>query len=453
MISRTIGWLNRSPGKAGAIAGWYQQFASGIITLALIPLIVRKLSPENSGLWFSFQSLANIVGLTDFGVGFVLARQVAFSIAATGDKPPGDFLDIPRGWEGINRLYAACRGIFSRIIFIAIGILIFLHEMVLPHTKLSGQNTLATTVAFYLLGASTIIFIKTRQYQALLDGLGRMYMGRFLAGCYQFLSGIMVMIALLAGGGLLSMAFSLFALSAVFLIVLRRICYRVSEARLDWGVKPDPALIKSMLKVSAPMGIVSISGYCVSAIQSPLIGSILGPAFVAPYYAAQKIGDMLCSAVSQLISPQLPLFTASLAAGNITAALIRLKRTIAVVSTVAFLTSTSFFLFSPVFANFWLGKGHYINSVTLGWLALNYFLGIASVAWGQFVFASGINPFMWTTILMGALNLLGCFVLGTKFGTAGIAASLVLAGLMSNTIYAPYRGILLLKQLTRKITQ
>ena len=41
-MNRLRSWLKSHPGKAGAIAGWYQQFASGIVVLALIPVVENE---------------------------------------------------------------------------------------------------------------------------------------------------------------------------------------------------------------------------------------------------------------------------------------------------------------------------------------------------------------------------------------------------------------------------
>src|ERR1700677_627869 len=66
-------WISSHPGKAGAVAGWYQQACTALVTMVSYPLVIRHLSEANAGIWFSFQGLLAAINLTDFGLSFVLA--------------------------------------------------------------------------------------------------------------------------------------------------------------------------------------------------------------------------------------------------------------------------------------------------------------------------------------------------------------------------------------------
>jgi O-antigen/teichoic acid export membrane protein len=447
---RLVEWIERHPGKAGAVAGWYQQLASGIVTLAMIPLIVHRLSKEGAGIWFSFQNLSAIVVLTDFGIGFVIARQTAFSKAAGAEnaaRPPGDFIVTTPGLAGVAELHAATRVIFNRVVFVAVALLIIIYELILPHGQLLHGQSSVLRPAWYLLGGSAILLIRSTQYLAFLDGLGKMFQSRFLSGTYQFVCGIAVIVALLFVRDITVLAMVTAIVTTFYLLMAQRI-FRGSMKNAPPHVAPPRAdLVRSVWKVAVPMGIVGIGNYFVSLAQVPLLGSLLGPALVAPFYTAQKIGQTLNVAVTQATQPQMPLFTHAVAAGQSQSALKRMERIILFTLAVAIIANAAFFLFSPLFVNVWMGPGHYVDRLTLGLLAINYLVAVISVVAGSFVLSSGINPFMWSALAMGFLSLVGCFVFAPWLGVAGIALSGLIAGILTNYSYFTYRALRLRQEL------
>src|SRR5689334_20897826 len=85
MLQAVRQWINEHPARAGTLAGWYQQGCSALAALLVMPLVIRGLSAENAGLWFCFQNMLAIINLTDFGLSFVVARQVSYSLHAEGE--------------------------------------------------------------------------------------------------------------------------------------------------------------------------------------------------------------------------------------------------------------------------------------------------------------------------------------------------------------------------------
>jgi len=100
-----------------------------------------------------------------------------------------------------------------------------------------------------------------------------------------------------------------------------------------------------------------------------------------------------------------------------------------------------------------MGPVHYVDRLTLGFLAMNYFLSVVTVVAASFVLSSGINPFMWSALAMGALTLVGCFLFSRWLGVAGIALSGLIAGTLTNYWYFSYRALRLRRELkTQSVT-
>ncbi len=246
-MRRLRAWLDAHPGKAGAIAGWYQQFASGLVTLAFIPLVENRLGEGMAGLWFTFLSLSAVVSLTDFGVGFVLARQVAWTLG--GDKPEAydDFFHVAPGWDGVSDLYAACRRAFTQMVIVGGAMLVIIHELVLPLGKLNEFRSSESTLCFYVLGVSMLLMVKNRQFQALLEGAGRMHVARFISGTGAFAGNLLALAVLLIWQSVAVMALAIFAASVIQLVA--------SAARPSRSPRGNsPSKLRFLLACSAHFG-------------------------------------------------------------------------------------------------------------------------------------------------------------------------------------------------------
>jgi O-antigen/teichoic acid export membrane protein len=449
LFQKLRNWIVDHQVRAGALAGWYQQACGAVAALVAIPLVIKNLGSSDAGLWFSFQSILAIITLTDFGLSFVISRQVAYSLTATTENFTGDSDFIPHclGWTGVGEVYEASRRLFRWVSFGGLLILVFLYHVVLPLGKLLPAVTADTTIAWYLLGAATLVSLQAKPHQAVLEGLAKLYVTRFLSGTFQLASGFGAVAVLLWGGGLKEMALVVSIASACNYAVIRWLVKWQVGPRLPPVSQLPEGLLRQFLRISAPMGILNLSAFCVSSIQVPLIGSLLGPKVVPAFYLAQRIGQVLNQAVTQLVQPQLPLFTQDLAAGNTQGARQRMKETIVWVTGLAVAVNAFFFLFSPVLAQLWVGPSHYVTRPVLLLMSIDYLILSAAVVWGLFVLASGTNPFVFSTVMAGILNVGLCAAVVPTVGMIGVPMATLIAGLCTNYWYVVYRGILCLRTL------
>jgi O-antigen/teichoic acid export membrane protein len=151
--------------------------------------------------------------------------------------------------------------------------------------------------------------------------------------------------------------------------------------------------------------------------------------------------------VMQMIGPQLPFFSRSLAAGEPAAAADRMKRTLVLIHAGAALAAVGFYLVSPPLVLFWLGPGRYVDDVTLFFLAVDLFIGISSTAWAQFVLASGRNRFAYSTLGAGILNITAVVLLAPMLGICAVPLATLTAGALTNYTLGPLLGYQLLKRL------
>ncbi len=444
-----VQWVVDHPARAGTIAGWYQQGCSAVAALVAFPLVIRNLSETDSGLWFSFLGTLAVLQLTDFGLSFVMARQVAYSLRAQGATTPvgPDFIRTRAGWGGVSDVFACSLRIFRWLILVGMGILVVLYEVILPRGRLLVSAGPGTTVAWYLLGCAVVLSLQNKPYQALLDGLARTYVTRFFSGTALFVSGFGALGALLLGGQLPEMAAVVLLGSIAHCLALRWVVRRLVGAQLEEvAVLPD-GLMRRFMRVAAPMGVLNLSAFCVTSVQVPLVGSLLGAQVVPGFFLAQRIGQMLNQAIMQLVFPQLPLFTRELATGAGAASLRRLRRTIAWVAVLGVAVNAGFVLGSPALVSLWVGPGRYVLTSVLMVMGVDYTLLAIGTGAAQFVLASGRNPFLGTTLANGALNLVLAVPLTLWLGVIGLPIASLASGLGTNYWFAPFQSLRLRQRL------
>ncbi|MEK7753486.1 MAG: hypothetical protein AAB654_16300, partial [Acidobacteriota bacterium] len=260
-------WVRAHPTRSASLAGWFQQLAGMFGAFVSIPFVLKYLPPDQAGLWFTFQGFLAAVGWTDFGFSFVTARQVAYSVARTSSQLPeaNDFIDTRPGWAGINEVYQASRVLYLRTLPIGFALLVALHELVMPRTRLAGMNSAGLTVSWYLLVIAALLALQSRLNQSVLDGLGLMYVTKAVSGTLLILNGLGTIAALHWFRTLWAASVAVLIVAALQLLVFRTILFRHAKGKLrPTGSPPDKEVLRKLWKVAVPIGIVGSTAYSVS---------------------------------------------------------------------------------------------------------------------------------------------------------------------------------------------
>jgi O-antigen/teichoic acid export membrane protein len=445
MLSRFkegLAWWQKHPARAGTLAGWFQQGASAFAALMVVPVLMRFLTAEDVGRWFAFQGFLSMANLVDFGMSLAISRQAAYCLGG-GNKMEGrDFLDFGAQWEGVARLRSLAEKIKVGAVLVAgfIGVVIF--ELVLPRTALfSMQEVAGLRPVWYLMMGSSLLLLSSAIDTALLNGLGRIDLTRLVTAFYFCLNGLAIMVTALMGGRLLEMAFVSFLCTAlhrgILFVVIRKVAPQVF--RMKSQLTGSSGLGWRLFKVAFPVGAVNVGGYLVAAVQVPLLGALMGPTLVAPLYLAQKMGQFLNQAAQQMVAPQLSIFTKLLGAKNQEGAAQLLRKTLGLCLGFIVIANLVFLFFSPFLAEMLAGRDRYLDFMILGIMALDYLLLSLAAVLAHFVMASGKNPFVWTTLLSGVLNLLFIYYLVPAWGVMAVPCAGLITGLLLNYWYCPYQ--------------
>lgn len=444
LIRKTVRWADEHPVRAGTLAGWLQQATGVLNAVLLIPLAHAQLGNEHSGIWFALQGIVVLVAMCDFGVGFALTRQIAHSTGGGGHESEELFQTAP-GWLGISELISAAAIIYRKISVVAVLLAIVIFEFILPFTRLFGSQSVGNyRGAWYLLIGSTLLLLASKKHLALLEGTGRIYAMRLIMTVYQISVTSLLVGALSLGYQSTAMASGQLLAACGCYYLSRLWARRIANGRLNVQPAANHDANQNALrlwKVARRIGIVNFSGYIVSVAQAPLLGALLGPSLVTPYYFVQKVGQMLNIAVLQMTFPVLPIFTSRLAQGRREEARDLMRATVIRHYGATLLANAAFFIGLLFLASWWMEASLIVDRPTLAVMAIDYCLLGFSMVWSHLVLASGRNPFIPTTIIAAILVLILNLFLVKPLGTLGVALSSLVAGIATNYWFSIVQGI------------
>lgn len=454
MINKIRNFIKENPIKIAGIAGLYLQGCVILSAAFSIPIILNTLGEDRSGIWLSLLGFISILALSDFGFSMAISRQVAhsFKLNLDIDHINTDLIKTSTGWAGVSDIYWASRNIFKYCSILALIAGVFLMEIILPNTKLFLFSSADIRFIFYPLVISSVVMLNSKLSQAMLDGLGYMYLSKAILGCYQLILGLFCIISLKLGFGIIGLSSAYLIASIIQLIFIDLCLRRVSKGRInnDHAANLEKLGIK-ISQVAIPFGIVITGAYLVSSAQIPLLGSILGPAVVTGMYLAFKISQTLSGIVMQIISADLPFFTQNLAEGGWVKAKNQMIRTIIVGSILQIFISLFLFFGSPTIVEWWVGPNKYISGPVLIMFCVNYFISSITLIPAQFVLAEGRNPFAISTVINGGLSLLVMLITCNAFGLIGVPLASLIAILLTNFWLNPYEAYITLRGLEGKV--
>lgn len=432
-FGKTLSWMDSNPGKSGALAGWAQQGVTALVALILIPVLVRHLPPEQCGLWFSFQGAIAVATLANFGIGTVIARQTAHCMGAYKSiEIKDDFIDFGHGPSGVARLNLHAKRIYVLIVALCLIVGTLTFELVIPHTRMISGDPSNFRLAWYLMLLNGVVLILSGRFTASLIGTNQTHVFKVLAAAFSALQGISVVTAAVTTQSITIMALASLGASLTYLAILALVVrQRIPAFRLQQPASVDRSLLRRMIKVSYPLGIVDIGAYLVTTIQVPMLGALLGSAAVTPFYLAQKISHFLTIGCQQTVQPQIPKFTQSYARGDSKTCLFLLNRTLKILFVLSVGAGFFFCFASPLLAHHLAHMNSFLSLPTLSLMSLDLVtLSIMSGA-SQFILASGRNPFMAPSLIAGVVNVLLLLVFVPRIGVIGIPCAALASGILT----------------------
>lgn len=442
-----INWANTHTMKSASISGIFLQATLAISGIIFAPALIKYLGEANAGLWLSLVGLISLVGVFDFGFSTCVTREVAYSYNYKNkiDRMPHNFVSTKRGLDGAAQIFLASRRFFLLVSLVSFVVFIFSFELLTVFSLDFGYEKLR--LVCYIVFLSFLLNLLTKPYQALLDGMGYMYLSRIILGCYQVLVTCFLLIVLVNRFEFMALALVLVITSACQLLAFHLIVKKLISVEFIGSQTFDKKLFKSLLKVSIPFGWINLSAYLVGTAQIPLLAYILGLKIVAPIYIAYRFSQGLNSIIFQITSAGSNLLTKYIAIGDFNLAKIKMIRLIFLALILESLASFFLYYLSPSLSKNLLGVNNYIDeNVLLIFSLVHFILGTWSCV-SQLVTSSGRNPFALSSIVHGLVALLAMLVLCPVLGLIGVPLASLLGFSLIGLWLIPIEAFKLYKHL------
>jgi len=264
---------------------------SGLLSIVLVPIMLRGLGVESYGLWVAALSVAGTVGLFDFGLGMSVTREVAASLTSGAGSEPAPFVKSA--------------GIIFCLVGIAGGIIIaFLGLPLSSGLHLSGANRQIAPSVFALAGVAFLADRLLGFTTGVLRGLRRFDITNLLVSVAAIIRGVGIIALIKLGTGLVAvMMWQVLAAAAAALAgqwAVGKIAgkFRFRVGRFDWS------LVRPQLPFSLANQLTSIVEVIIWETAPLLVGLVLGSKWIAPYYIAQEfpiaVGPIIWTAAEAL---------------------------------------------------------------------------------------------------------------------------------------------------------
>jgi len=276
------------------LTGWAAYFVIALFGFLSPRVMDRRLGQEAVGIWDFGWSLVTYLGLTAFGVGSSVNRNVARHRAA-GDR------------EGLSRVVSSATvlNVMSGAVALLItGVFVWLVPRLLRANQLSHVGEARLVVL--LLGCTIAVGLSLGTYQAVLAGCHRFDVSNAITAGFEVTSSILIVVIVLTGGGLVAAASVCFIGSLVAestrLYWAHRVCpeLRVRWSRAEWSE------MKRLFRFGAKTTLAILSGLMLLQANKLIVGSSLGLAALAVFsrpLALTRIVESFGNRLANVLTP------------------------------------------------------------------------------------------------------------------------------------------------------
>jgi len=421
-IIRQIAW--------NTITGWIALSVNGILSLALVPYLIRELGEGLYGLAAITASIVAIVGLFDLGFHKGISRQLAAA-------------EAHNDYEEYDRLVSSglvSLGVISLVLTAAIIILADpLAHVLKIQTGLLPQAVLAIRV---LGGISILEQFISPLFTGIITSKNRFDFINIANPIVSLIRSLLLLFVVVWMQGGFEWWLYVMALEHL----LRLVSLMVLARRVDrnWRVNLSSVTFSAIFSIFSVGGYMFLSqiSFLLSSKADPLILSrFLGPASVAQYSPALQLVSFASPFVQMLnnqLHPLATLFNERDRIASLRSLLLRGTRYGGLMGT---LVCVFLFVYSREICQIWLGGSlpdswPVVASVLRWWVISEYTTYLASAQWPVILGMNKLRFLATTQVPFAILNIIGSIYLvgWTNLGVVGVVIPTALVGVIRRPI-------------------
>lgn len=219
---------------------WMSLFSRSASLVLVLPLILRKFSEAEAGVWFVFSAVLAVQGVIGFGFSPSFARLLAYARAGAEVEDMRDLranrpLQGSPGinWTAIDRLMSCMIRVFAGLGAISLVLMASVGTWAVWRPISLTGHAWAVWAAWGAMAAGASLGFWTALYTAVLQGMDRLTDWRRAETVLSLGSITSAFLVLLAGGGILAVTLTFQAWGVTGLLTYRRLCRRALAGRFE----------------------------------------------------------------------------------------------------------------------------------------------------------------------------------------------------------------------------
>ena len=416
--------------KRDVIWGYLSQFLQYGAALLVLPLLLKKLTAGELGIWYVFMTISTLVTMLDMGFTPTLARSVSYILGGARQlHARGHDVVVPTETGGIdfgllNALISASRRIFFLIACAAFLLLAIPGSLYIRQLVKGDLNQFAILGAWAVFVVATVINLFYKYYTPLLQGRA-LFVGFYKSSAIANLGFIGATALLLQlGWGLMAVAVG-YLVSA---LVGRWLSWRyLYDEEFSAALRDAPAaqvgaleIFQSLWHNAWRLGLGVIGSFLILKANVLLSSSYLGLATTAAYALTLQVFSALQSVSTVVFNVQLPRLAQYRVANRIEDLRKTMELGLGTALGIFVLGAVVFVLFGNLGIRWIGGHTQLLATPLLAWVALMTCLElIHSLAAGVIVTGNQV-PFVKAALLSGLL-IVGLSWIGLHFQERGVA--------------------------------
>ena len=293
----------------GLVLGYTSFGTDALVSLLLLPILIRYLGKTEAGIWMIFNSLGALLLSLSNGIGPVTVRAVA-NLAGRSTQDGFDLGEWGRLRRSTVSVYLGVLG-FTLVAALVLGL------VYLPHTARENHLSVASIEAFWILNiCGWLGRIWCNLEFAYLDGLGHVGINRAIATVANTANLGALLLLLPLGWGLMAPVVTTAVVAFAMLGLARWLARQyVSPAAFLSGA-PDRALIRQLAGDGLKMAVLGLTYYVVTQSCILLVERSEGAKVVAIFAPVARLASMLALAALIPNGMIFPYLTQAWSSGN-----------------------------------------------------------------------------------------------------------------------------------------
>lgn len=406
----------------GAISGAGAVLAATIAGIIQLRLTVSYLPGSLAGTWILLLTLAGYLALLDFGFGTTLSREIAFASA------------MPVEAQKRARIAALINTAKQFFLVVALGLVASgVIAAVVGSSFIAPE--LRTAMLFFSLGAGVVLYGNT----ALVALFGLAYVGaeRLVRAGAQILWVVLSYLFLKAGAGVVGLSVAwllqgLCARIAAYALLVRFVPWiRTEKGKARWD------LFRFMLRPSLATATVSLGALLIIQSGTMVVAATIGLVSVPAFDALVKVSSAILTFSLLVVTASTPYVSRSVSRNDLGTTIMLITLNARIALGISMSAAIFFAAFGDQIIALWLGPSQFAGYYAM-WIMLFFaVLEVHHVVLATAVVAAGKVPFVFMALFSGFLTVALGVWLTPSYGLAGMAASMVVAQVLSNSWYVP----------------